>query len=477
MPTPLQSKAEMIRMMLLKNAIEEIGGLRFIAEGLELHSGPARRVLLGGAFMRDAEQIATALDEVAAAVAIVGDESKKDDLLTLDIRLGQVRDIRGSLGRLAAGTVLDDIDLFEIKGFALAADQIGEMLLRGEMTLVAIPATAGVLGILDPEGQRLPHFAVYDAFSPELAQIRDDIKREKQQPAPDDRRLEELYARNSALEDVVRQRLSEELFPHAAMLEEALEAVARLDILLAKARQARAQGLTRPVLTDGETSYAGLWNPMVREFLRELGRDYQPVDIALGQGPCLITGANMGGKTVLLKTVALAQGMCQYGFYVPAEAAQIAPVDEILLSIGDEQDERTGLSSFAAEMVRLDRIIAKVRSGARPLVLIDEPARTTNPAEGEAIVSALVDLLAESRVRALVTTHYGGVAGACRRLKVKGLAEDTPQGVTSADIGNHMDYSLVEAGSDAPREAIRIARMLGVDNSLIDKAETYLKQR
>jgi DNA mismatch repair protein MutS2 len=61
-----------------------------------------------------------------------------------------------------------------------------------------------------------------------------------------------------------------------------------------------------------------LFNPEVAEALRLKNKKYQPVDINLTDGPALITGANMGGKTVLLKSVALAQYMFQYGFFVPA---------------------------------------------------------------------------------------------------------------------------------------------------------------
>lgn len=66
-------------------------------------------------------------------------------------------------------------------------------------------------------------------------------------------------------------------------------------------------------------------------------------------------------------------------------------VEQVLTSIGDDQDELNGLSSYAAEMLRVDEMIRQVRQRSKILVLIDELARTTNPVEGRAIVNGVVD--------------------------------------------------------------------------------------
>ena len=114
----------------------------------------------------------------------------------------------------------------------------------------------------------------------------------------------------------------------------------------------------------------------------------------------------MAGKTVLLKSVQLAQYLMQFGFYVPARRAGMPLVEQVLTSIGADQDELNGLSSYAAEMLRVDEMIRQVRQRSKILVLIDELARTTNPVEGRAIVNGVVDFLTTHRVMAMVTTHY-----------------------------------------------------------------------
>ena len=186
----------------------------------------------------------------------------------------------------------------------------------------------------------------------------------------------------------------------------------------------------------------------------------------------------MAGKSVILKTVALAQTLFQFGFFVPAIQAEIALVDEVLLCIGDEQCELNGLSSFASEMLRINRIVQDIKAGKNALILIDELARTTNPAEGIAIVNAVLDFLTENEVRSLITSHYRGIQASCRKLRVKGIMKEKVKGtLTIHNINEYIDYSLIEDNdTSVPQEAMRIARILGVDENLLDRAEIYLHQ-
>jgi hypothetical protein len=439
--------------MTFNEAISFVYGLREMVDALPLASGLARRVLGGRQMMTSGAEIEREQALVRRTATMLSVAVSEDAFETITLRLGQVHDLRGTLLRLSSRHTLDDVELFEIKVFAMTAQAIGTLACEAGIDVVEVPDTSPVVALLDPEATGIPHFAIRDTWSPDLAAVRGRLRH---------RATPELVAENERLEDEVRDRLSVGLSALAPLLERTSDALARLDILIAKARQALTLGLCRPLVAEGETRYEGLFNPMVREVLRAAGRDFQPVDIAFGAGPTAITGANMGGKTVLLRSVALAQVLFQFGFHVPAREAHIVPVGEILISADAAQD-KPGLSSFAAEMVCLDAIIGRVRDGARALVLIDEPARTTNPAEGGALVDALLDLLADLGTRALVTTHYA-VRADVKRLKVKGLSDD----------GATMDYSLTPDDGRTPREALRMARILGVDSDLIARAIKYL---
>jgi dsDNA-specific endonuclease/ATPase MutS2 len=202
----------------------------------------------------------------------------------------------------------------------------------------------------------------------------------------------------------------------------------------------------------------------VKVALAAHGREFQPVDITYGMQPTLITGANMGGKTVVLKTLTLCQLLFQFGFGIPAASAQIAVKDEIYFCIGDEQSVEKGLSSFAAEMKNIDAVIKASRMNKRLLALIDEPARTTNPTEGTALVTALLKVLTGSGVSLVMTTHYDIEPGEARCLRVKGFEN------------GEMDYRLVEVqDGEVPHEALNIAQSLGIDSEWIGIARNLLE--
>ncbi len=466
--------------MELKSVMEEIGGFRFMLDNLKIQSPLARRSLGSLQYLHSAEEIEAELERVERLRFILCDGSRADTVARLDLQLMQVRDIRGTAVRVTEGQRLDDIELFEVKAFALLACEIRELVREAGIDVVEVADLEEIVTILDPERMRVPHFYVYDAYSEELAALRGEMKRLKSGAQTEESagRMEELMFAHSACEDEIRAKLSADIHIYNRALRETLDAVAKLDILMAKARQAVELGLCRPSTATTVTRYKAIFHPQVREIFTSEGKRYQAIDIDMMAAPALVTGANMAGKSLMMKTVALAQALFQFGFYVPAEEAAIVPVDEILICMGDEQSELSGLSSFASEMLRIDAIVRKVKAGVKALVLIDEPARTTNPTEGKAIVSAMLTLLAGCHARALVTTHYSGITAGCRKLRVKGFMEEQVRGnLTVHNIGEYIDYSIVEAESDAvPEEALRIARILGVDDELLRGAAGFLKQ-
>jgi DNA mismatch repair protein MutS2 len=344
-----------------------------------------------------------------------------------------------------------------------------------KLLFLKLPNLQKVVDILDPDRQNIPHFYIYSSYSEQLQELRSEHKRVliDQPDAAEEIRLQALQ-----IEDAIREELSEKLITHVPSLQSALEMVAHLDIVIAKAKQATIWGLAKPVIAKNCTTFKGLFNPQVKCLLEEQQKIFQPIDIDLKSAPCLITGVNMGGKTVLLKTIGLAQFLFQFGFYVPAAFASMVIVDQILMSIGDEQSELNGLSSFAAEMMNVDEIIRKSKAEKQILVLIDELARTTNPEEGKAIVNATLDILSQHNIRSLVTTHYSGLNWNGRKLRVKGLlTEKLTDQLTAKNINDYMDYSLVENDLEImDKQALQIARLLGVDEELLEKAFVYMKR-
>ena len=433
--------------MRLKEAIQHTSGLRCVVEGMEICSSVGRRMLHEMTWLGEESAITAEHDRIASVLRLLETEAGRDRTETIRRKLALLRDIRSTIERTGGNCVFDDIELFELKFFALLAEELRPLASQGH--LAELPELNGVVDLLDPEGNRLPHFFVYDAYSEELATLRKQIKARKQAGA-DESQVQELYFRSVEIEDRIRERLSVELRKYHEALQQALDRMGWLDVVIAKAMQARDWGLTRPAITQDTTSFRGLFNPELRISLEAAGKRFQPVNIRLTTGPTVITGANMSGKTVLLHSVELAQYMLQFGFYIAAERAEIALVDEVHCSIGDGQDQLSGLSSF-----------------------IDEPARTTNPVEGRAIVNGVLEFLADYEVPSLVTTHYNGIAAPCRKLKVKGFSEtNAEERITLKNINDFIDYSLEEVTTDeVPHEAIRIARILGIDPEILRRIE------
>ena len=460
--------------MKLREIIKTNPALQYVTDNMELMSSAGRRVLLDSEFLTDATALMVEWESTARAIRATADEGARRAYIDMRHCLMQLHDLQGTLASLAMRTPLNEVELFEIKNLADLCRQARTALATLELSdTLPLPDLSEVFQLLDPDHTGLTHFYIYDSYDPRLPGLRRELKA-LQTSGGDPSRIAALVAEQNDIQQQVCLRLTDSLHAHHQALAEAMELMAYADVLLARAELALRWGLTRPVLGD-HIAYRGLFNPRLREHNRAEGLRYQPVDIEVEAGVCLITGANMAGKTVLLKSVGTAQQMVQLGMYAPADEAVVTLVDDVATSIGDEQDEMNGLSSFASEIIKISNIIQRCRR-ERLLVLVDEPARTTNPVEGKALVQALTALLGETGSFSLVTTHYSQLGAGCRRLRVKGFVEnmcDLP--LNPQTINRFIDYSLTPDTSDeVPQEALRIASILGCDEALLERARQAL---
>ena len=443
--------------MQLKKIVDSPCGIRYMLDQLDLQSGYARRWLLDRGMMTSADEILAEYDRLRRFMAYV--ESLEPTLLhTLLFKLQALKDIRTTIKNLSQRATLDDIELFEVKHLAILSTDVFQLLRAADMhEVVCVPNLEEVISILDPDGMKIATFYVYDSYCAELRELRNKIRLHPEQ--------EDLLFEANEIEATVRADLCKKLFPYAAVIEQAQAALAQLDVILAKARQIQSIGLTVPAVSvNGTTCYRDLFHPQVKASLANDNRSFQPVDIQFDDTPTLITGANMGGKTVVLKTLTLCQYLFQFGFGIPASGAEIAVRDEIFFCIGDEQSIERGLSSFAAEMKNIDAVIKASRQNKKILALIDEPARTTNPTEGSALVEALIKVLDGKDMSLVLTTHYDINPGHAHCLRVKGFED------------GRMNYTLVEVdGGEVPHEALNIAESLDIDRQWISEARRLLE--
>ena len=362
------------------------------------------------------------------------------------------------------------VELFEIKNLAYHSNNTRKAL--GQLSLdgfFCLPDLTEVFDLLDPDHAGIPNFYIYDSYDIRLAPLRRQLKQ------ADDAKQAELIAEQNEIQQQVITHLCDKLQPYGDNLVTAMETMAYIDFTMARAQLAKDWNLVIPEEEGEAMRLEGLFNPRLLQHNLKEGLRYQPVDIELTEGVTFITGANMAGKTVLLKSVGVAQLMYQFGFPVPAGQALLSPVDDVVFCIGDEQNEMNGLSSFASEITRISDVLRRSES-EHLLVLIDEPARTTNPIEGKALVQAIANIMESRDSITMITTHYSQLGIACRRLRVRGFVEtmsDVP--LTAQNINKFIDYSLVPDDSDeVPQEALRIAEMLECHPAMIDLARKYL---
>ncbi len=268
--------------------------------------------------------------------------------------------------------------------------------------------------------------------------------------------------------------LSARIGAKAEPLATSVEAVAAVDLAMAKALLAFDLRATRPQLWDGKSTDAN-GHPTHRISLVRARHPLLdpatvvPTDIHLGESyrVLLITGPNTGGKTVALKTVGLLTLMAQAGLYLPAEDESVVSVfPAVFADIGDEQSIAQSLSTFSAHMRTVIGMLRHVTADS--LVLLDELGAGTDPQEGSALARSLISALLDRGPLVIATTHYS---------EVKAYAYATP-GVENASVEFDVQtlaptYRLM-IGVPGRSNALAIARRLGMPREIVEGASVYL---
>ena len=457
--------------MIVRNWVVKLDSFKYIVDKMEFSSYVGKSQFLNREFSCDSEVINKWLGWQERFWVVVERENR-NEVERLRHYISEINDVRVSLNSICGGSVISEPELFEVKKVAYYAAKIASQLeLLGYCDIV-IDNLNEVFELLDPQRSGILSFYIYDDYSPKLRELRELLKNASEQDK------EKLFYDIDNEQIKVLADLTNRLKPSVELIRGVIESIADLDFVVASTYLYREYGMCRANIVSKGCSISQMFNPLVSDRLKTKGIDFQKVNIAIEDAPTLICGANMSGKSVVLNTVALCQLLVQFGMYVPSDTADVSLKDDVLLSLTDESSLQSGLSSFAKEILNIDEMIKMVEQGANPLILIDEAARTTNPVEGVAIVSALIEIFEQRGVSALITTHYSGISHSCKCLRVKGVKRtNIDEKITVSNINRYIDYSLEEVeSSDAPQEAIMIAELLGVSSDFIEKTKKYINK-
>jgi len=294
--------------------------------------------------------------------------------------------------------------------------------------------------------------------------------------------------------------LTEELRAQLPAIETAVEAVAGLDFVKAKVAFARKFRAIVPEIADDETlDLVDARHPLLEENLRQQsaisnqqsagasstsslpykggeagGRsasfsEIVPISFSLTakKSVMIISGANAGGKTVVLKTAGLLSLMALSGLPVPAQAARFPFYKSVLSDIGDHQSLAANLSTFSSHMSNIAGMMRDCR--APSLVLLDEAGTGTDPEEGSALGVAIVDYFRrDCRAQVIASTHYRG-------LKIYAANDES---VINASVEFNEKtlqptYRLL-LGLAGASSGIEIARRFGILSEVINNARENL---
>ena len=276
------------------------------------------------------------------------------------------------------------------------------------------------------------------------------------------------------IESDLFKKVSAQVCDETRKLQSTARAFATLDALCALAETAARRNYVCPVLHDGdEIAIKNGRHPVVEAFLRD---SFIPNDILMNNSTdrlLIITGANMGGKSTILRQVALIQILAQIGSFVPASSVKLPILDHVWTRVGASDDLASGRSTFMVEMTETAAILHNATP--RSLILLDEIGRGTSTFDGLSIAWAVAEYLhnsPEHSAKTLFATHYH---------ELTELAENLPGAknyqITAAEKdGDLVFLHKLQPGKASKSYGIAVARLAGLPQNVIERAKDVLEK-
>ena len=304
---------------------------------------------------------------------------------------------------------------------------------------------------------------------------RQTLKNAERYISPELRDIEERILNSEEQERELERKLWEELVSllqrDAGGIRDIATALSRLDVLNSFAHYAHRHQLVRPSFTDGSSIKIEMGRHPVLDV--NPGGTFVPnsIDLSPLRRMLIVTGPNMGGKSTYMRQVALLVIMAYTGSYIPADSAEIGPVDQIFTRIGASDDLAGGRSTFFVEMSETANILHNATASS--LVLLDEIGRGTSTYDGLALALSIAeDLLDRVGSFTLFATHYFELTALANEQNAAANVHMT----AVQHRGNVAFLHTVNEGATSRSYGIDVAKLAGVLPHVIRKARKRLTE-
>ncbi len=385
--------------------------------------------------------------------------------------LSNIKNLSLILKNISNNQSVEIVDLHEVKIQALHTKKLMKIL---DSSLFDFKCVDEVISILDPNNEQKYSFRLYECYDSELNEI---IKRkrtieyeyfnceESQKSAVMQKRDKIVIEEQVRIEYVIKSLVAK-LSDHINNMIVNCEVLTHCDLTIAKALVYNDYDYCISEFGNNYEVVSAVF-PLVSDNVTK----YTPLNIDLNNGATLIVGANMGGKSTILKNLAFNTYLVNYGF-LPLASKFVMPDINNIVFMQSFEDTEHGLSRFGSEVKMLNEALDNLDDNT--LFLIDEFASSTNPTEGYLFVKSLINYCASLSTYTVLTTHYDNLSKECDTYVVCGIDDDSDKNLSLSDL---MNYDIIKTTEDKiPKQAMLVAKHMDVNSDYLKILEKNYKK-